>query len=254
MKLTDEDIWYFKYTGFLRLPDTLPGDLVDRLNAVTDVQVQQMIEPVVWEKARSRDNPLAVRRLSKILDRDPVYLEAASHPVIQETLSGILGPHIDLLRNKHNHIMVRPPGSDPVGWHSGEEPYSYTLITALIYLEESTMGNGCIRLVPGSHMRPFSRSRRGPRSFRNCKLYYKSVPMPMPRGGVILFNDCCYHGADKNRSNSSRRSMTLAFRAHDAHDVVKDDPEKILVRGESVYSGHISPYSDYRLEPPNKNS
>ena len=48
--------------------------------------------------------------------------------------------------------------------------------------------------------------------------------------------------------------MTLAYRTHDAHDVLKDDPEKILVRGEHFYSGHISPYSDYRLEPPNKSS
>jgi len=27
-----------------------------------------------------------------------------------------------------------------------------------------------------------------------------------------------------------------------------------LVRGESVYSGHISPYADYRLVPPDKKS
>ena len=32
--------------------------------------------------------------------------------------------------------------------------------------------------------------------------------------------------------------MTIAYRAHDAHDVVKDDPEKTLVRGERVYKGH----------------
>ena len=35
--------------------------------------------------------------------------------------------------------------------------------------------------------------------------------------------------------------MTLAYRAHDAHDVLKEDPEKILVRGERVYTGHTHP-------------
>ena len=38
-------------------------------------------------------------------------------------------------------------------------------------------------------------------------------------------------------------ALTVAYRAHDAHDVIKDDPEKILVRGEKVYTGHPHPYS-----------
>ncbi len=174
--------------------------------------------------------------------RDPVYLKAASHPIIAEALRGILGPNIELLTNKHNHIMVRPPSSDYVYWHSGEQPYDHTLITALIYLQESTLKNGCIRIVPGSHLRPFGRDRRPKEAFRESDLYGLSVPVPMPRGGVLLFNDCCFHGSDVNMSDGSRRSMTLAYRAHDAHDVIKEDPEKILVSGERVYTGHPHPF------------
>jgi hypothetical protein len=36
--------------------------------------------------------------------------------------------------------------------------------------------------------------------------------------------------------------MTLAYRAHDAHDVDKEAPVKILVRGERVYTGHPHPF------------
>jgi phytanoyl-CoA hydroxylase len=239
--MTDEDLWYFKLNGFYRVRECLPENLVDRLNAVTDEQVRRMQEPIVWEKRESR-RPEDVRRLSKILARDPVYLEAATHPIILDALEGILGPNVELLTNKHNHMMVRPQGSDPVPWHSGEAPYDPVLITALIYLEESTMENGCIRIVPGSHNRPFRTPRRGTESFRESAHYFRSVPLPMPRGGVILFNDCCFHGSDVNRTAGSRRSMTLAYRAHDSHDVLKEDPEKLLVRGERAYSGHPHPW------------
>ena len=241
MELTEEEIWYFKHNGFRRLPECLPDDLVNRLNAVTDEQIDRMIEPVVWEKRETR-TPDDVRRLSKIIARAPVYLEAASHSIITEALRGVLGPNIELLTNKHNHIMVRPPGSDSVYWHSGEQPYDHTLITALVYLQESTLKNGCIRIVPGSHLRPFRRDRRPKEAFRESDLYGLSVPIPMPRGGVLLFNDCCFHGSDVNMSDASRRSMTLAYRAHDAHDVIKEDPEKILVSGEKVYTGHPHPF------------
>ncbi len=243
MKLTEEDIWYFKHTGFHRVAETLPNDLVDRLNEATSHHVAEMIEPIVWEDKESR-RPESVRRLSKILQRDPAYLEAATQPFILDALEGYLGPNIELLTNKHNHAMVRPPGSFRVPWHSGEEPWEPTLITALIFLEESTVENGCVRIVPGSHQRPFSHKRRPRGDWYEAEQYCRALPVPMPRGGILLFNDCCYHGSDVNQSSESRRSMTLGYRAHDSHDVLKDDPEKIIVRGERIYSGHPHPFPD----------
>lgn len=239
--MTDEEIWYFKYNGFYCLPERLPINLIERLNQTTQQALGEMCEPIVWETGMSR-RPESIRRLSKIIERHAVYLEAATQPMILDALKGVLGPHIELLTNKHNHLMIRPPGSDIVPWHSGEETYDPVLIAALIYLEESTLENGCIRLVPGSHMRPFQQDRRPQTSFYESPLYYRSVPMPMPQGGVLLFNDCCFHGATANTTDKSRRSMTLGYSSHDAHGVLKDDPEKILVCGSRIYTGHPHPF------------
>lgn len=240
--MTDEDIWYFRHNGFYRLPQRLPENLVARLNEETTQQIASMQEPIVWEDDCRRGRPEHVRRLSKVLQRSGVFLEAAQHEAILDALAGILGPNIELVTNKHNHLMVRPPASAPVFWHAGEETWDPVLITALVYLEESTFDNGCIRLVPGSHQRPFAWPRRPGKDFYGSPLYDRSVPVPMPAGGVLLFNDCCFHGAEENRTDGSRRSMTLGYRAHDSHDVEKEDPEKILVRGARVYTGHESPY------------
>ncbi len=242
--MNEEDLWYFKTQGYYRVRESLPEELVARLNAATDTQIAEMREPLVWEDKEER-NPNSVRRLSKILDRNPVYLEAVTNPIILGPLEAILGPHIELLTNKHNHLMVRPANSYPVPWHSGEQPYDPTLITALIYLEESNTQNGCVRIVPGSHNRPFNNERRPQRkrdSFPDTEHYFRSVPIPMPKGGILLFNDCCFHGSDANQTRGSRRSLTVAFRAHDAHDVHKNDPEKILVRGTRLYTGHTHPF------------
>ena len=210
MSLPDEDLWYCKQNGYYRLPEPLPAD---------------------------------IRRLSKILARDPAYVEAATHPPVLAALEHFLGPNIDLLTNKHNHLMVRPPNSGVVPWHTGEQIYDPVLFTALVYLEESTVENGCIRIVPGSHQRPFRGEKRYPAGeFPRHALYRHALPVPMPRGGVLLFDDRIYHGADVNHPPNSRRCMTLAYRAHDAHDVLKDDPEKILVRGERIYTGHPHPF------------
>ncbi len=242
MPTSDEDVWYFQHSGYLRLAQTLSAELVARLNAATDREIAALREPIVWEEGEGRRTD-DVRRLSKIIERDPVYLEAATQPFLLDAIEAALGPNIELLTNKHNHLMVRPPGSGVVPWHSGEEPYEATLVTALIYLEESTLENGCVRIVPGSHRRPFRQQRRYPGGdFYENPLYYRALPVPMPKGGILLFNDCCYHGADTNNSPYSRRSLTLGYRAHDAHAVDKNDPEKIIVRGERVYTGHPHPF------------
>lgn len=248
MPLTQEEVSLFRYNGFIRVQECLPEGLINRLNAVTNHHVREKIDPIVWESSKEygqvsgdghADGSHVVRRLSKIIDRDPVYREAATHPIVLDALEAILGPNIELLTNKHNHIMVRPGGSAPVPWHRGEEVYARFLITVLIYIDESTIENGCIRLVPGSHQIPLSTPRR-PKGmpFREHPLFYQSVPMPMPRGGVLIFNDVLFHGSDKNLTDAPRRSMTLAFQSHDTHLVRKADPEKIIVCGERVYEGH----------------
>ena len=48
--ITEEDLWYFKTTGFYKVRETLPSDLVDRLNEVTSRQIADMREPIVWEE------------------------------------------------------------------------------------------------------------------------------------------------------------------------------------------------------------
>ena len=180
--MTEEDLWYFKINGFYRIPEALPAVLVGRLNGATDEQIEEMAEPIVWENKDTR-TPSAVRRLSKALNRDRVYQEAGSQPIILDALEDILGPNVELLTNKHNHVLVKPSGAYPVPWHSGEQPYDPVLITALIYLEEATTENGCVRIVPGSHNRPFRKDRRPQKQrddFQDSENYFRSVPIPMP--------------------------------------------------------------------------
>ena len=55
-------------------------------------QVAEQIEPIVWKYDINDPNKRLVNRLSKILDRHPVYMAAATHPVILDALAALLGP------------------------------------------------------------------------------------------------------------------------------------------------------------------
>ena len=260
MSLSPQEVWYFRHNGFIIPSTRVPDELLDRANAQTDHEVAEQIEPIVWAADARDPTRRVLNRLSKLLLRAPVYFEVATHPAVLDPLEAILGPHIELLTNKHNHLMVRPPGSPPVSWHYGE-PYSQPrLITAIIPLGDTTIENGCTRFVPGSHVNPLepdphrtdvARMRRvNELPFQETELYRLSVPVPLRRGQVILFDNSVWHGSGVNATDQDRRSMTLAYVSHVLHDTHKDDPEKLLVRGQRAYSGHARPGPEWRWPRP----
>lgn len=217
------------------------------LNAEIDRQIADRIDPLIWKTHPADSSQEFVNRVSDLLQRSPVFLEAATHSAVLEPLESILGPNFDLLTNWHNHVMVRPGGSPRIKWHRGAAVHSPMLVTVLIYLTESTVDNGCVRLVPGSHVTPFgpatnlvdekSREEAKKVPFSEHHLFRLSLPVPMPAGGILIFNDALYHGADVNRTCGDRRSMTLGYMAHDDHATSHSGPERLSVSGTRVYRG-----------------
>jgi hypothetical protein len=77
------------------------------------------------------------------------------HPRVLDAVESLIGPDLLVWRS----VFFVKPARDPhfVAWHqdsvywrlSGED-----VVTAWIALTESTLENGCLRVVPGSHRRP----------------------------------------------------------------------------------------------------
>ncbi|MBI2299591.1 MAG: phytanoyl-CoA dioxygenase family protein [Armatimonadetes bacterium] len=215
MFLTDEQVWLFHHNGFVKVAGAL--------DSATEAEVPG-------------DGPPPVRRLSKVVHRDPLYLEVASSPAITDPLSSILGPDIELCTNRHNHLMVRPPGSAEVYWHRDAVVWSRPIVTVLAYLDESTLENGCLEVVPGSHACPWPIAQRVETEAdqaRVAALLSQAVAAPMPAGGLLVTHGCLLHGSGPNRSAGPRRSLTLAYHACD--EIGDAEPtEKVLVRGQRV--------------------
>ncbi len=112
MKLSDEEIWLFHHNGYVMVHEGLEPATVNRLRRVTDAQVAARRPPIVLEESPGDESSRPVRRLSKLVHRDPCYLEAALSDAITEPLSSLLGEDIELCTNRHNHLMVRPPGRE----------------------------------------------------------------------------------------------------------------------------------------------
>ena len=149
--LTTDEIRFFRYNGFLKLPWRLPDALVQRLKDQIDADIEQQVEPLV------RDYRGDVMRLSAIWERGAAFQEAMGGAEVVPALESLIGPDVELMLNRHNHLTLRRQDDRTamsMALHRDVTNWSRTICTILFYLEDTNLENGCTQFIPGSHLLP----------------------------------------------------------------------------------------------------
>lgn len=165
------------------------------------------------------EHPQAANKLYKsahMLFRWLYDLVAA--PRLADAVEDLIGPNI-LCFNAD--FRIKEPASEAyVGWHQDHYYLRYEplWITALIAFSDQTAKNGCLHIVPGSHLGPLLRQEdtddernmlsRGQRIVEPFD-ESRAVPVEIKAGEVLLFHPKLIHGSPANRSRE-RRILLLA--------------------------------------------
>jgi phytanoyl-CoA hydroxylase len=242
MLLTPEEFFLFDHNGYYLVKQALQPDVLEALKATITRQAEERVAPIVSEDPErpgySKNGDIAgarVLRLSKVLTRDPIFRTAASSARLIAVLQDLLGPNVDVVLNRHNHVTLRPPGAAQLEWHRDVANWSRPVISAVFYLEDSTLENGCTRILPGSHhMLAYHALLSGHGRMDTLeRLGDQALPVPASAGDVLLMNGLAIHGAGANRTDATRMSMTLGYHAADELGS-REEPEKLLMAGERV--------------------
>jgi ectoine hydroxylase-related dioxygenase (phytanoyl-CoA dioxygenase family) len=188
-------------------------------------------------------------RLDQLSQRNPVYRELIEHPVILDALESLLGPNIEFQIKRHNHLTLNRRGDNlegqgGMGFHADSLQWSRPIVTVIVYLDEATVENGATQIIPGTHMLPYLGMPPGGRGgnwladhHEYLDLLGQAVPVPMRKGGVLLFHSLLFHSTGVNTTDRSRVSITLGYRAVD--ELSRDGVEVCeLVRGSRLYRGN----------------
>lgn len=231
LTLTTEQVWLFRIVGYVKLPVVLPQETVRALLEAIQRDIELAVEPVV------RNQEGRIVRLSNALDRAPIFRQVATSPLVLDPLEDLLGPNIEMLRNRHNHATLRLPDPRSEALHRDVPQWSRAIVTVLFYLEESTCEKGATQLVPGSHLLPGARGLWDREAISRAGLAEQVVRVEMPAGGLLAIDSLLWHGVGPNRTSQTRTSMTIGY--HSADDLASvEDPQRILVRGTRSYAGH----------------
>lgn len=229
---------FFMQSGYVRLPEVLPEEIVRRLEETVDGLFAQPSEPY---RVNDRGE---VCRIEGLLDRSPVFREALQSSPVLPALHAVLGPNIEIALHRHNHVTLNRSGDVPFRLHRDVQQWSRPILDVFIYLEDADVSNGCTHVVPASHLLPY----QGPQSHDGAgtwadeyaefsHLIGQELPVPMPRGGVLLVNALTFHSVGHNYGSRSRRS--LVFACHSCDDLISRDlTNHTLLAGTRVFRGN----------------
>jgi len=175
-----------------------------------------------------------------VVSFDSAYLEIASSDLMLDALTPVLGPNIELVENRHNHLSIyRGPGTDRL--HRDILQWSRSILTVLIYLSGCTDLASATRVVPGSHLWPcLGQPNNGGTWMEEVAPYAslcdQAVAVPTQAGDAVLMHGQLYHAGAGASEAGPRIVLTLAFRSVD--ELASEPSHRCrLVRGQRIHRG-----------------
>jgi ectoine hydroxylase-related dioxygenase (phytanoyl-CoA dioxygenase family) len=153
-------------------------------------------------------------RLANLVDKGEVFVHVIQIPDILECVEQVIGPEFKL-----SSVNVRSPWPNsnwvqPLHIDGGGLPddRGYYVCNSVWMLDDFTLENGAIRVVPGSH-------RRGQRPqdvlSDPAAPYQGEVLLTGKAGTVVVMNAHMWHGATANQTNQRRRAMHVYYTRRD---------------------------------------
>ncbi len=216
--VTEAQVRSFTADGFVVVPGLLSSDELDRYATLVDAAVAERQAGDHRSLAEKSRYEQSFQQCQNLWEDHPEVRPLTFHPRLGEAAARLL--QVDAVRLWHDQALFKEPGGRPTDAHQ-DQPYwpiaEPTTVTAWIPFEGSTLDNGAMGYLPGSH-------RIGLRRFVN--IFFGDVPdlladpelagveprfVEVPRGSVAFHHGLTAHLARPNVTASTRRVHTMIY-------------------------------------------
>ena len=156
----------------------------------------------------------------------PAIFNIVRNKNLLDIIESLIGPEIT--SNPIQHVRIKPPeGLLPQGeirahitatdWHQDRgvghaESDNTDMITAWIAINDATLDNGCLQVIPGPHNKILPHCPKVQTAIADEFIdEAAAVPLPVKAGGVVLFHPLTPHSSLSNTSKGFRWSFDLRY-------------------------------------------
>ena len=242
--LSEQEVAAYRQSGILFPIPVLSQAELANFRGAYEQFCQQLGSPPSAEQSR---NPHLFHRWA---------YDLATHPCVLDVVEQIIGP--DILVHHASLFCKYPHDGTFVSWHQDgyylelNEPL---LVSAWIALSDSHMANGCMRVVPESHLNGRAKHSNSAASKQNllpsgleiaCEVDERDAVDVILRGGEMsLHHVNVVHGSNPNRSAEPRLGFAVRYVVPSVRQAVARVPT-VLARGrdrEGYFESIASPPS-----------
>jgi len=250
--LTKEQRTLYEEQGFLILEGLVAPDEIEELKEdAVDIcrgrYPYEALQPVNGNLSDDEvmQNFLCIHQPHKV---SPVMLRYMHHPNITSVLSQVVAPGVKCMQSMS---FTKPPDHPGQAWHQDEfyiPTRDRSLCGAWIAMDDASIENGCLWVIPGSHRTGYiypQREHHRPDKFDFANESYGfddsgELPVEVPAGTVLFFNGHLLHRSAKNRSTAYRRVLVNhymnAFSLLPWGQAQVDYRDIVMVAGEDPYA------------------
>jgi phytanoyl-CoA hydroxylase len=220
-----EDITYGKVTGAKLNYDFDYANMYGLDHAQTYKSAADLTTPELRE--------MALRKISDYVDVDARLAAIRHHPKIISIVEKITGEKTKLLQDM---AILKPPGGGGGAekpWHQdmayGPLCYDRPVVGVWIALDEATVENGCMHVIPGSHA-DGGVPHYAVRDWQMCDTsvpVHRDMVVPLKPGGVLVFHGMLVHGTPPNQSKMRRRALQFHLVGESAEKVSPKEYKRI---------------------------
>ncbi len=183
-----------------------------------EVRIQGERIPVVDDEMSDEEvieQFLCLHQVHKISD---IIFQYLGLQTIRDVLTRVIGPNVKCMQSM---LFVKSAGKPGQAWHQDEDyipTRDRSLAGAWMALDDATIGNGCLWVIPGSHRHGIlwpQYPHNDPR-FDCAEEAYDfpysdddAVPVEVPAGAILFFNGYLLHRSLPNRAASGFRRVLV---------------------------------------------
>jgi hypothetical protein len=201
------------------------------LSAVLLAALTDTVSALIAENPGVRPEALAGAHVAVNADTGvrgrPELLDFARDPDLLDMVAALLGPDLIVWGS---HVFAKPAGrGQAVPWHQDGGYWGHIrpleALTAWIAIDPATRDNGCLRVLPGSHLR--GELAHGVRDDPSLALNLAVDPaevdettardVELKPGQVSFHHHALIHGSNANTSGRPRRGWAIRFMPATSH-------------------------------------
>ena len=222
----------FAADGFVRLGHPLSANVVvamqDRIDQImlgaADVDYERLMMQLDDDGSGSPGLQTLgfkgpTRRYRKIegLEQDLVFRSWIQSPLASDICRRVYGPDIAVATFRSMFMNKPAEAGHELVWHQDRWAWldRDPLVTLYLALDPATKGNGCVRLIAGSHhtvVNPGDDSAfLAPHQYAEHCPREREVALELDEGEVVLVHNWTIHRSGINRTGRSRRAFSVCY-------------------------------------------